>query len=595
MKKFLRGLALASGMTAVVLSFQNCAKSNLSGQASSDLPSITDVEEVNPLVKECIPNVNRKATFVAPREKVPADLAAVAMTPDTRLLAVVDNSCLEKSVSTHLRDLIFQGQDKHQTLDRSAYELPLDRNYSFHELTQLADEDVCVLSIDLNPNIQLLQATGTDPMVATQKHLETIEHAAVYSNLFNANNGINSYVRVAIIDSGVDLYHPDLKDALITDSSGKVIGYNAMDDSLDFADSGFHGTHVAGLIGATSDNGFGGRGVLGRYVRIIPIKVSSDGTSVDLTAVINGIRWAADQGAEVINMSLGGITDRPAYRDSIQYALDKGTFIVVASGNNGKNLGSQINMYPAMYAKDYEGMITVGSIDATTKTMSSFSNYSSTYVDLMAPGSDGSNGILSTVPASLSPSSMASKITVSGTITPIQGTSMATPVASGAAAVVYALAKSRGYRPSPGQVERIMLESADVFSNLNSYVKGGKSLNLKKLVAAVDADMGLSISSSTSRKLAAGRVAIQNQPQEQQALLDGTVTFTAQTTANSSILLNYQWYKNGKPLVSETKQQLVLKNIAESAAAAYHVVIRAGSSEVVSSRANLIVGKTVCP
>ncbi|MDD3022114.1 MAG: S8 family serine peptidase [Alphaproteobacteria bacterium] len=595
MKRTISGLALAGAMTGVVLMFQNCAKSNLSAVSDTTLPSNYEVTDVNALVKECISGVSQKSSFAAEVQKVPGDLASVALTPETRLLAVVDNTCAAKDEGRHLRQLIFADQEVSHTLDQSAYRLTLDRTYTFQELTELAKEDSCVVTVDLNPQLSLFQAAGSDPMLATQKHLATIEHAEVYSNLFNSNNGINSYVRVAVIDSGIDLYHPDLKDALITDSNGKVIGYNAIDNNLDFADSGFHGTHVAGLIGATSDNGFGGRGVLGRYIRIIPIKVSKDGSSVDLDAVINGIRWAADQGAEVINMSLGGTTDRPAYRDSIQYALDKGTFIAVASGNNGKNLGSQINMYPAMYSKDYEGMITVGSIDATTKAMSSFSNYSTTYVDLMAPGSDGANGILSTVPASLSPSSMASKISVNGGVAPIHGTSMATPVASGAAAVVYALAKSRGYRPAPAQVERILLDSADVLSNLGVTVKGGKSLNLKKLVAAVDSDMGVSVASDVSRKMASGRVAIQAQPQEKQVLVGGATTFVAQPTMDSSVFLNYQWYKNGRPLISETKQQLVLTNINEASAAAYHVVIRAGSKEVVSSRANLIVGKSLCP
>ncbi|MBK7962847.1 MAG: hypothetical protein IPK04_17640 [Bdellovibrionales bacterium] len=76
--------------------------------------------------------------------------------------------------------------------------------------------------------------------MADQVHLTKIEQPSIYEKLFNPNNGINSSVRVAVIDSGVDIYHPDLKDSLINDSTGKVIGYNGIDETLDFADSGFH-------------------------------------------------------------------------------------------------------------------------------------------------------------------------------------------------------------------------------------------------------------------------------------------------------------------------------------------------------------------
>ncbi len=590
-KQALKGVLLFGSLAAVVLMFQNCGQSTFNAVQGSDFGSFTGNSEFNPLVRECVANVSQKMFFAQAPSKMAEDLVTVNLNPETQLLAVVDNQCLEKQAGNELRKIIFATQQPVQHLAQSSYELSLDRTFSYEELAQLAEADPCVLKIDLNVQMKLFQVAGGDPRVANQKHLETIEHAAIYNNLFNLNNGINSVVRVAVIDSGIDMNHPDLKDAIMKDSSGRAIGYNAINNTTEFSDSGFHGTHVAGLIGATSHNEVAGRGVLGRSIRILPIKVSPDGSSVDLNAVINGIRWAADQGAEVINMSLGGRVDRPAYREAIQYAIDKGSFIVVASGNDGQQLGVGINTYPAMYSKDFAGMITVGSIDATTKSMSGFSNYSTTFVDIMAPGSDGSSGILSTVPTAQSSTGMAASTSVG----PIQGTSMAAPVASGAAAVVYALAKSRGYRPSPDQVEIMMLKSAEVLANLNTRVKGGKNLNLKKLVEAMDQDMGLNISSTVSRNRAVGPVRFKTQPTEQQVLVNSSVNFVADPSDDSAVFLNYQWYKNDKPLVNETKRVLSLKNINFDAAATYHVVMSAGTAQVSSQKANLIVGRSICP
>lgn len=591
MKQGLKGVLLFGSLTAFVLLFQNCGQSTFNAVQGSEFGSFTGNSEYNPLVRECVANVSQKMFFAQVPSKMADDLVAVNLNPQARLLAVVDNQCLEKQPGGELRNLIFSSQRPVQNIAQSSYELSLDRTFAYEELAQLVDADPCILKIDLNVQMKLFQVAGGDPRLANQKHLETIEHAAVYNSLFNLNNGINSVVRVAVIDSGIDMYHPDLKDALLKDSAGKVIGYNAINNSTEFSDSGFHGTHVAGLIGATSHNEVAGRGVLGRSIRILPVKVSPDGNSVDLNAVINGIRWAADQGAEVINMSLGGPIDRPAYREAIQYAIEKGSFVVVASGNDGQQLGAGIYTYPAMYSKDFAGMITVGSIDATTKAMSGFSNYSTTFVDLMAPGSDGNSGILSTVPTSQSSTGMAA----STSLGPIQGTSMATPVASGAAAVVYALAKSRGYRPSPDQVEVMMLKSAEVLANLNNRARGGKSLNLKKLVEAMDLDMGLSISSTVSRNRAVGPVRFKAHPTEQQVLVGSSVNFVAEATDDSAVFINYQWYKNDKPLLNETKRVLSLKNINLDAAATYHVVMSAGTAQVSSRKANLIVGRSICP
>lgn len=580
-----RIMLIFGSMLVVGVFFQNCGQSSFNA-VSGDLASFSSGTAEVPIVyvKECIAQPTQKVTVTQVREKIPASFASMDLGPTSDLLAVVDNECAANQSGGLLRELIFQTQDLIGTTGENAYALKLDRNYSYSDIKKMADEDICIVSLDVNQMMSLFQVAGSDP--STQKHLETIEHTAVYDRLFNSDNGINSNIRVAIVDSGVDMNHPDIAGAQLKDSAGQLVGFNGMPGGGSFAtDSGSHGTHVAGIVGATSGNNVGGRGILGKYIKILPVRVSNDGRGIDTVAAVNGIRWAADNGADVLNMSFGGNLDSPAYRDAFKYAISKGTFLVAAAGNNGREIGAGFSFYPAMHAKDFEGMITVGSIDATTKAISSFSNFSTSYVDLVAPGSDGANGgIISTVPMSASPTGMAG----------MSGTSMASPVVAGAVAAVYGLAKSRGYRPTPEQVERLVLASTETLSGLTSRIKGGRSLSFKKLIEAVDADMGLSISSSKARSEGAGQVEIQMQPQSQEMLVDGSVKFSVAPSQSSSILLNYQWYKNGVPMQGETREELIIKNISESSGATYTVEVSSGKTKVMSSKANLIVGRSIC-
>lgn len=580
-----RAFLILGSIVVVGVFFQNCAKSSFTA-VSGELTSFSSgvAEEPIVYVKECIAQSTQKMIIAEAREKLPISFANMDLNSASDLLAVIDNECVERNPGGLLRELIFENQELLSSTGQNAYALKLDQPYSYSDLKQLADEDICIVSIDENQRMSLFQTAGSDPV--SQKHLDTIQHNVVYNNLFNSNNGINTDVRVAIVDSGVDMNHPDIVDAQLKDSSGRIVGFNGISSGGSYeTDSGSHGTHVAGLVGATSGNGVGGRGLLGKYLKILPVRASNDGRGIDTIAAVNGIRWAAENGADVINMSFGGSGDNASYRDAFNYAISKGTFLVAAAGNNGREIGAGFNFYPAMHSKDIEGMITVGSIDATTKAISSFSNFSTSYVDIVAPGSDAANGgIISTVPMSASASGMSG----------MSGTSMASPVVAGAVAAVYGLAKSRGYRPTPDQVERLVLSASDIVSDLNSRIKGGKSLNFKKLMEAVDTDMGLSISSMKSRSEAAGKVEIQMQPQSQEMLVNGTVKFSVAPSQGSSILLNYQWYKNGVALQGETKKELVINKISEDSGATYTVEVSSGKTKVTSSKAHLVVGKSLC-
>lgn len=183
-------------------------------------------------------------------------------------------------------------------------------------------------------------------------------------------------VKVAVVDTGVDLANRDLVGRLDTAHDKDYVDGDdvAQDESVNPVYS--HGTHVAGIIAANINNGIDVAG-LSPHVMILPIRVldaNGSGTDPDLAL---GIRYAADQGVRVINLSLGGPSDSQVVFDAVNYALAKGCLIVAASGNEGQ---PTLN-YPAAYPD----VVSVGSITSTL-ARSGFSNYGSG-LDFVAPGS----------------------------------------------------------------------------------------------------------------------------------------------------------------------------------------------------------------
>ncbi|MDI6817171.1 MAG: S8 family serine peptidase [Actinomycetota bacterium] len=212
-------------------------------------------------------------------------------------------------------------------------------------------------------------------------------------------------VIVAVIDTGVDYTHEDLANKVIK-------GYDFINNDNDPMDDHFHGTHVAGIIAAETNNAIGIAGVAPN-AKILAIKVlSRTGEGTDLQ-ISKGIMYAADNGAKVINLSLGGPGWSFILDDAVQYARKKGCLVVASAGNAGT---SEI-YYPA----SYNGVVSVGATDSYDKK-AFFSNFGPD-VDIAAPGVD----ILSTYNDGGSPSYVYAS-----------GTSMAAPVACGAAALIFA-------------------------------------------------------------------------------------------------------------------------------------------------------------
>ena len=219
---------------------------------------------------------------------------------------------------------------------------------------------------------------------------------------WDLNTG-SSAVTIAIVDTGVDTTHPDL--------AGRTVpGYDFVENDNTPQDEFGHGTHVAGIAGAATDNLVGIAGV-NWGAHIMPVRVLDASGNGTYEEVSNGIIWAADQGAAVINLSLGGDSGSQTLEDAINYAIAQHVIVVAASGN----AGIESLLYPARYPV----VIAVGAVDELN-VQASFSNYGSD-LDLVAPGVN----ILSAGPGNI--------------YFYDTGTSMATPHVSGLAALLLGL------------------------------------------------------------------------------------------------------------------------------------------------------------
>ena len=198
----------------------------------------------------------------------------------------------------------------------------------------------------------------------------------------------DSRIRIAVIDTGIDLEHEDLSARIDKDNA-----YNFANENSNVSDGHGHGTHVAGTIGALTDNSIGIAGVSWQG-EILPLKVldeSGSGNTADLAAAI---KYAAglDENSEdmgpvdIINLSLGSKSDSQTLRDAIDAAVGEGILIVGAAGNEGRSS----LIYPAAY----ENVIAVGAANQFGE-LTSYSNYGPE-LDFIAPGGDSSSGILST-------------------------------------------------------------------------------------------------------------------------------------------------------------------------------------------------------
>jgi serine protease len=228
-----------------------------------------------------------------------------------------------------------------------------------------------------------------DPLFQYQWNLEQLEFEQVWS----INEGGPNGVVVAVIDSGVAYTTTGSSYLQAPDLAGTTFlpGYDFIWDDDTPIDLSGHGTHVTGTVAQSTNNAVGAAGIA-FHARVIPIKAISDevddffgSPNVGTNAIIaQAVRFAAENGAKVINMSLGGYVPSTPLRDALQFAVERGAVVVIAAGNDG-DAGNLVN-YPAAYAKDMEGVIAVGA-STLGRTRAVYSN-ANDYVEVVAPGGD---------------------------------------------------------------------------------------------------------------------------------------------------------------------------------------------------------------
>ena len=289
-------------------------------------------------------------------------------------------------------------------------------------------------------------------------------------------------VKVGILDTGIDYTHPDLAPNLGT-NPGEIPG-NGLDDDgngyaddvrgWDFAnndnnptDDHFHGTHVAGSVGARGNNGMGVSGVCWN-VTLVPLKFLDASGSGYLSDAVEAIYYATLSGVNLTSNSWGGGGYSQALKDAIDNANTQGVLFVAAAGNAASN-NDTAPFYPASYSSP--NVLAVAATDHRD-ALAWFSNVGATSVHLAAPGV----GILNTFPTYLT-----GEMTARGLPThyaSISGTSMATPHVSGAAALLWSFAPSL----TAAQVKQRLLERVDPIPGLFGKTVAGGRLNLFHLL-----------------------------------------------------------------------------------------------------------------
>jgi subtilisin family serine protease len=248
-----------------------------------------------------------------------------------------------------------------------------------------------------------------------------------------------SDVIIAIVDTGIDLTHPDLScagklwvnpgeipaNSLDDDGNGKVDdvqGWNFANYNNNPDDDNGHGTHVAGIAAACSDNSIGVAGLAGGAT-LMPVKVLDSNGSGYYSDVADGIIYAVNNGAKVVNLSLGGLSNDYTLAGAVQYAYGHGALVAAAAGNCAQDGYQCSNLYnPVMYPAAYTTVMAVAATDSSDD-WANFSEYLP-YVSVAAPG-----------------------VVISSTIREggygaMTGTSMATPHVSGLAALLWSFAPS---------------------------------------------------------------------------------------------------------------------------------------------------------
>lgn len=278
--------------------------------------------------------------------------------------------------------------------------------------------------------------------------------------------------KVAVLDTGVDLDHPDLKANIVEskdkpgngkddDKNGYVDdahGFNAIKGKGSGEDNEGHGTHVAGIVAGRGDNGTGVAGVCWSG-KVVPVKFLDSRGRGTTSDAIAGIEYAVKSGAKIINCSFGTSGKSDALHDAVKFAKKKNALLVVAAGNNGENIDKSPE-YPAAFNDD--NILAVAASTSKDK-LASFSNFGAEEVDIAAPG----DGIRSTY--------------LGGGYRVLSGTSMAAPFVAGVAALLKKQESDAKY----SDLRAVIRKKVDKPPALKGKVESNGRLNARKALAAI--------------------------------------------------------------------------------------------------------------
>jgi serine protease len=331
---------------------------------------------------------------------------------------------------------IFSTAEHLYVLDGNAGLLKALRRSDLRQYTESIDPNYLYHALDI-PN---------DPDYDKQWNLRSINIEPAWTETKGSG------VTVAVIDTGITQV-PDLK------STQFVSGYDFVNDRTEAADDNGHGTHVAGTIAQSTNNNYGVAGIA-YEASLMPLKVLSASGGGTVSDIAEAIRYAADHGADVINMSLGGFGDAAVMHEAIDYAHQKGVVMVAAAGNANTNSAA----FPARYPN----VIAVSALDSAG-VKAPYSNFGAG-VDIAAPGGAIANGndaggiLQNTIDPETGDAVFAA----------FQGTSMAAPHVAGVAALI----KSVGVE-DPDQVADVLKKSARVVKGdeLNHFGAGQLDAN----------------------------------------------------------------------------------------------------------------------
>lgn len=309
-----------------------------------------------------------------------------------------------------------------------------------------------------NPNVVYAEpnyiaeafSVPNDPMYSYQWNFGTAATGGIGMEQAWGTGAIGAGATVAIVDTGIAYENyssyveaPDLAETVF------VPGYDFVNNDAHANDDNSHGTHVAGTVAQSTNNSLGVAGIA-YGATLMPVKVLNSSGSGSYSNIASGIRWAADHGAKVINMSLGGSFPSTTLKNALAYAYNKGVTIVAAAGNNGSSRVS----YPAAY-DDY--VIAVGAT-RYDKTLAYYSNYGSS-LDIIAPGGDvnvdqnGDGYVDGILQNTFDPNT---KDVSDFSYWFFQGTSMASPHVAGVAALLI----GNGMATTPDQVRTALQGTA---------------------------------------------------------------------------------------------------------------------------------------